>query len=1227
MKAFHLCTIALIVLFPSNVFSQKTVTVTGISGEDTDSRPRINGRIRDENGQFYGAEQDDIYETLEAVNSLNRFSELGGTVIIDASVPVKGTGYAGIVPIHVKGAGPGQAIAGTIYPGKATLTVSDVQFINDPSDPAPTNGRPIRAQDAKRIAANVDSNGQGRSVETKEIFDDAVVSYLNVPFTDRGTLCYYGETLKYTARGCTFRGTGLQFIPASGVSNIDVQNCTFTNCSLAIDDRRYNGTAVYKNLNMKDLAWIGINVQAFNPLEGIQDTPLPPPPAPTIKTVISDSVFENIAYQAVHFHGTRNVTVTNVKASGCGSTNTYRGEDGAGIGGHEGNINILVENCDSRNNKGNGINFDNFNREITLRKNTVINNTKDGITIKECEDVVVEENWTAGNSRNGINFDKVKNWKIHSNAIGVNQQKTEGEKNVNGIVIRNSGDGEIGSCDDSSKGNIISGNTSQGIDILFSITLSEKSHIKIGSNYIGTDGEGSKPIPNGANGIRVYHFVQELYEFPAIDIGGNNPSMDSRRSGDLGVGNIISGNTGDGIDIAVFGYNNFDYPGTDKRNGGIFIWGNYIGMDRTGTKAIPNQGNGIEIHPHLFKEIFIGTEANKEKGNLISGNVLHGIKLMGEFDTQLTLTGVTIANNIIGAGLDGISKGSNHKSGIYLFSSASGVAYNTITKNIIHKNLENGILARGLLAIRNAFSRNSIHKNGLKGIELIDTSERIEVQLKRIPESPPHIIKGKSSVPKVKIEVYTDPVFTGDQPGYWGQGKNYIDDLVADDTGYFEINMNEIPNNGIVTVTAFDPEKNNTSEFSPMLEGVVVQAVGREGNMLVEGKPTAVRIFGDTGNGGEQVAIYGELVLPGDKKILSFNDFYKLSPFGYYESFSDEESRRLASNSLNFHFTKPKSGFYYVILREGEHVRARCNIGLYYFKATKNITVVFVPVVTELRDEKIIDMIPEQQNIQKIKEFVAAVYPVNYDQFLDNSRVSFPIIIFEHPHDTKTKLELLKRIDDWCDFCSIETGYKPDYRVGVVSYDAGFRPPGRKRIYGMTNPSIPNTIAILDKRANGDHTGATLAHEIAHCQPFLLSDTYINGKEIKPVLNARTNDPTKTGRRGNYVLEEHFAYSPTGAVQYMGLPHYGPIFSKSMSPELPSDVAKVYDIMGSSNNKWVDPQTYRILFEKLGGTVGAKSGKTIYLQQEEISPVLVVRGSINKDDTAELYPPIPLTRK
>lgn len=208
-----------------------------------------------------------------------------------------------------------------------------------------------------------------------------------------------------------------------------------------------------------------------------------------------------------------------------------------------------------------------------------------------------------GTDGDGINDDKEGNL-ISGNGYGIsvggdlivagNQIGTtlSGEKalpNSVGVYV-NGGGARIGTnadyYSDHLEGNVISGNILAGVHINASATAD------IAGNRIGTDNSGSFAIPN-QTGIK----GESTTYTPRINIGG--PYISQR--------NLISGNSNFGIDADMAG----------------LVFGNYIGTDATGTKAIPN-GTGARIYS---VSVGIGNSGNRR--NLISGNTQWGLSVTG----------------------------------------------------------------------------------------------------------------------------------------------------------------------------------------------------------------------------------------------------------------------------------------------------------------------------------------------------------------------------------------------------------------------------------------------------------------------------------------------------------------------------------------------------------------------------------------------------------------------
>jgi uncharacterized repeat protein (TIGR01451 family) len=183
-------------------------------------------------------------------------------------------------------------------------------------------------------------------------------------------------------------------------------------------------------------------------------------------------------------------------------------------------------------------------------------------------------NIISGNSTWGIVFTNgANNNEVRMNYIGVKSSATSALANGSGGIYIDTG------CDFNKIGtgfvsNIISGNNpGAGIEI-------HGSDNEVKNTRIGLNGGGAGAIANG-DGVRIYG--DDNY------IGG----IGSDR-------NYISGNTGAGIVI-----NSSDNA----------VSNNYIGVDLTGTVAVPNGSHGI-----IISTIAAGNEIGLPLGNLIANN-------------------------------------------------------------------------------------------------------------------------------------------------------------------------------------------------------------------------------------------------------------------------------------------------------------------------------------------------------------------------------------------------------------------------------------------------------------------------------------------------------------------------------------------------------------------------------------------------------------------------------
>jgi uncharacterized repeat protein (TIGR01451 family) len=228
--------------------------------------------------------------------------------------------------------------------------------------------------------------------------------------------------------------------------------------------------------------------------------------------------------------------------------------------------------------------------------------------------------------------------------------------------------------------NVISGNTFTGIKVTANRTT-------IQGNYVGLGADGTTVVQN----------------FSGIDLGNTVGNQIGGTA--AGVGNVISGNVFDGIDIS---------------SGGVtsdVIQGNFIGTDATGTQpeqAVASITNGISISGGAGNTIGgIGAA-----GNVISGNSQAAIVISGS-----TAQNNVVAGNLIGVAANGTAPVANKGAGVSIINGAhnnviggaSAVLGNVIANNGSGNNVA-GVNVQSGTSIE--IDSNSIHDNANGGIKL-----------------------------------------------------------------------------------------------------------------------------------------------------------------------------------------------------------------------------------------------------------------------------------------------------------------------------------------------------------------------------------------------------------------------------------------------------------------------------------------------------------------------------
>lgn len=172
------------------------------------------------------------------------------------------------------------------------------------------------------------------------------------------------------------------------------------------------------------------------------------------------------------------------------------------------------------------------------------------------------------------------------NYIGTNYAGTAALANTAYGIYLNTNGNMIGGTTAGDR-NVISGNGGPGLYI-----VSNNNNVQ--GNYIGVNASASAALANASHGINI------LSAATGGTIGGTT----------AGAGNVISGNTGDGINQSASGANT--------------VQGNYIGTNAVST-SLPNGGDGIDTSAGIIN---LGN-ASESQSNVIGPNTGAGLNLTG----------------------------------------------------------------------------------------------------------------------------------------------------------------------------------------------------------------------------------------------------------------------------------------------------------------------------------------------------------------------------------------------------------------------------------------------------------------------------------------------------------------------------------------------------------------------------------------------------------------------
>lgn len=325
---------------------------------------------------------------------------------------------------------------------------------------------------------------------------------------------------------------------------------------------------------------------------------------------------------------------------------------------------------------------------------------------------------------------------VAGNFIGVTVAGTNSLVNLfNGVTISSASSNTVGGAA-AGAGNVISGNASYGVHLLNGATAN-----LLQRNFIGTDPTGSLPVPNLLSGVRIESAANTIGTPGAGNVLSGNTQDGVFIVGVTAVSNVLQGNfigttaggsgglgngrAGVGLSSAVANF--IGAPGAgnvisaNKTDAGIYlvgtgtarnqIQGNIIGADITGTQALGNFYEGIYLERALTNTIG-GTTPGA--GNLISANHTRGIWLTNA-------SGNLIQGNFIGTTADGLSALGNTYHGVEC---EVGAGNNTIggpggagNKIAFAQTIYAGVRIRDG-ATNDAILGNSIFSNGAQPIDL-----------------------------------------------------------------------------------------------------------------------------------------------------------------------------------------------------------------------------------------------------------------------------------------------------------------------------------------------------------------------------------------------------------------------------------------------------------------------------------------------------------------------------
>jgi CSLREA domain-containing protein len=420
---------------------------------------------------------------------------------------------------------------------------------------------------------------------------------------------------------------------------------------------------------------------------------------------------------------------------------------------------------------------------------------------------------------------------IQGNRIGTTPAGTAALPNEIGVrVISGADDITIGGAG-LGEGNLVSGNTSRGIEVSNATGTDPNTGITIQGNRVGTGIAGEAAVPNGAGilihgdvngavvrnnlvsgntdeGISVNGTASAGTDPTGTTIAGNLIGTDDDGNEDLGNGDnaillsgsaptdeikgtVIGGTTGLTPGGACTGDCNLIAANADQLTepavaiaagdiSGTQIMGNHIGTDVSGMVPLGNFGVGLSVNGS--GAVTIGSPAAP---NVIADNGADGVHFDGT-------DGVAFEGNLVGVGSDGTTAMGN-ATGVVLRAGTTGAAVGGTGAgegNTIANNTNSGVRVEDVSTTANPILGNSIYANGSLGIDLFgqigaDTNDPLDADTgpndgQNYPALTAAVAGGSTAVTGTLASEpdndYRIEVFANDVPDIsgHGQGKSFL---------------------------------------------------------------------------------------------------------------------------------------------------------------------------------------------------------------------------------------------------------------------------------------------------------------------------------------------------------------------------------------------------------------------------------------------------------------------